>query len=522
MGIKGGLTIAAPPVICLSTKEEVITVKHNLSGSLLVVLLLLVTAALVVAQEAPERPWVVATDYPSIQDAIWALPENGGTVYIPAGTYVITETIDLTGRTTIPRSEQWPHGNARVVLQGAGHATRLIGRTDGQPVIDLTFSGYCMVRDLSIVGDNCNVGILLAREKPNGGSAGGNIFQNLGLEGRYSVATVYSMGSECNRFYNCWFYNNVPGATVFYSTPRNPAGVESPYVPGAGGGCNTDLKLYGCVIVNRGEGSVGLRIEAYSNEVVIYGGYFSNQGFAAIYLDGTEACLDGITIKQLRIEGEGGKHCLYTTGITRNCRIEGGSWGSGWGEVIYQAPPEAGQRMGTQAQAWHIESLCAYLNVGHSRAQGQEEGPVYDMGDEDFYVLTRFHKVTGSNIDLRYFVVPVYWEPGAGEDFKFHYAQNIKALVVEEQSAGNVITVPRREHVAFKGEVSATSVLALNEQGTQRWYLGQSLLGAVLNLAPTDPATVENPKPGDLLLDENYRLGVWDGEQWRFFQPVQE
>lgn len=48
---------------------------------------------------------------------------------------------------------------------------------------------------------------------------------------------------------------------------------------------------------------------------------------------------------------------------------------------------------------------------------------------------------------------------------------------------GNIIIVARREHVAFPGNVSATCVLALKRQGTQRWYLGRRLPGAVLNLA---------------------------------------
>ena len=37
--------------------------------------------------------WFNAKDYPSIQDAIDALPLEGGTVYIPAGTYTLTETL---------------------------------------------------------------------------------------------------------------------------------------------------------------------------------------------------------------------------------------------------------------------------------------------------------------------------------------------------------------------------------------------------------------------------------------------
>lgn len=40
-------------------------------------------------------------DYPSIQDAINSLPPTGGVVFIPAGTYIISETIKIPGNVTL-------------------------------------------------------------------------------------------------------------------------------------------------------------------------------------------------------------------------------------------------------------------------------------------------------------------------------------------------------------------------------------------------------------------------------------
>ena len=70
------------------------------------------------------RPSIEAADFPSIQAALDAIPEEGGVVRLPAGTFEITEPL------IVSRGD--------VLLTGAGTATHIINRNeDGQPAIIL-------------------------------------------------------------------------------------------------------------------------------------------------------------------------------------------------------------------------------------------------------------------------------------------------------------------------------------------------------------------------------------------------
>ncbi|NVM05269.1 MAG: hypothetical protein HWN67_23325, partial [Candidatus Helarchaeota archaeon] len=68
---------------------------------------------------------VNAGNYPSIQDAVDALPDEGGTVFIPAGTYKISEPIIVT--------------KSDVTLMGAGAGTILLNTSEsGKNTIELS------------------------------------------------------------------------------------------------------------------------------------------------------------------------------------------------------------------------------------------------------------------------------------------------------------------------------------------------------------------------------------------------
>lgn len=80
-----------------------------------------------VAQPAPgglpgARPEIDASQFPSLQAAFDAIPEEGGLVRLPAGTFEIREPLLLQ--------------RGDVVVQGAGGATNIVNRNeDGQPAI---------------------------------------------------------------------------------------------------------------------------------------------------------------------------------------------------------------------------------------------------------------------------------------------------------------------------------------------------------------------------------------------------
>jgi len=506
-------------------------------------------------EEKKFKPFVVATEYSNLQEAVDSLPD-GGTVYLPAGTYVLTEPLNLTGRATISKSKEFPYGGGFIRLVGEGiNKTTIFGKTKGKPVIDMTFTSYSEISNLTIRSggsDGANVGILLGREKQDGGGGGADLFQNLAIEmnNTDAKACVYSMGSEVNRFINCHFYIYSHNGTCFYFTPTNPLEIKSSYIPTAGGGCNTELIFYGCTFQNRGTNSVGLRIEGFASDVRIYGGYFSNQGFSAIYLDGTRACLDNVGIYDVRIEGEWGKHCVYTKGYTRGIKIKGGAWVSGYGEVIYQEPAGTWDGSKGECYGWKVEDISVSLSIGHAQKEKngkivywkdfEQDIPFYDKRGDDFYTLLRFYNLRNSSIDIRQFSVPVFWEPETKEKTKFYYSQNVKAVVVENLSEGNTFYLPRKDLLLLKNEKTKMGnklivfdddgkytlwhqkgeLISPEEEGNYRvYFLGRSFL----NLTPQPVKFIKNPKNGDVAIDNTggkIRLAVFDGEKWIFFEPV--
>ena len=399
------------------------------------------------------RGFLVASDYPSLQAAIDALPPEGGTVFIPAGTYEITKTIDLTRRYGLGAVP----GRAAVTIQGAGIcSTRLVGKTGDMPIFDLSMSGYCVFRDLYVQGVDCEVGFLMARG-PGKGSAGSHVMENVVMSGRYRKAAVYLMGSEVNRFYNCHFSNTLPDAFTIYFGAGNMLGVKSPYVE-AQGGSNTELRLYGCTICSFGENSVGLYVRGFASDVSIFGGYMANRGFSAIVLDGTEACIDRVNIRDIRVEGEYGRHVLYAKGCVRNITISGGYWLTTGGEVIrYEVPPKGG----TWAENWRIIGLSLNIYDWAFKNPSKPEFYLqhYPLTDEG-YVFARFDDLRHSVLELLWGVVARF-EKGEKGQPRTLYPQNKRLIVIEKMSQGNIIVVRSRKHVLIKGEAKATRIESL-------------------------------------------------------------
>lgn len=494
-------------------------------------------------------PFVVATDYPTLQDAVDALPPSGGTVYLPAGRYILKKTLNLSK--TRGKGEGYPPA-VRIIGEGHLYQTVIEGVMENQPVIDLSGSAYCEIRNVRINSRTANAGILLARPTQGGGSSGSNYFENvfIQLQGKNAKACVYSMGSEVNRFVDCYFSIYAHKGICFHFTPANPLKIKSPYIPQAGGGCNTELAFYGCQFSNRGVNSIGLRVDGFASDVRIYSGYFSNQGLAAIYLDGTKACLDNVAIYDIRIEGEWGKHCLYAKGYVRNVYIRGGAWISGWGENICFEPAATWDGGKGEAYGWNIENVSLSLSVGNAQIKRggkivywkgfEQKIPLYEKKKgEDFYTLTRFYNLRNSRIDIRNYSVAVYWDEKTNKEIKMHYAGNVKGVVVENLSEGNMFILPERKMLLLKKKIKQANQLIVlddngkytlwhqkgelispNEEGNYRvYFLGRSFI----NLTPQPVKFIKNPKKGDIAIDKSknkIRLAIFDGEKWLFFEPV--
>lgn len=422
-----------------------------------------------------------AGDFDSIQAALDALPLQGGTVVIPPGAYVLKKTLNLSyalkGRTTTIR------------LQGAGRnwTTRLILDTGGEPGIDLTGNNYCSISDLMIQNRTANVGILLSRGPGPAGGCGGHEFRNLVLHGAYPISCVYSIGAEVNRWYNCTFSNqlpesyqrDVPGMTsgdCFIFAAANIHEVKSPYVADNAGGCNTELLIHGCTISNVGPDSVGLRVVGFASDVRVYASYLHSDGFSAIYLDGTKQCLDNVALRDLRIEGEDGKHCLYAKGQVRNVIIEGGAWGANFEPIVQEdALSFTDLRYSPDPQGvalnWQIRGLSVSIHDGVGYDTGWAghftEHPEEKAWPEDSrYVFMRFDRLQYSYIECKFMVAIRHFLDENGEvQFQTDFSGDQETLareqgvVVRKLSEGNYFIVEKKRDVVLEGEKVGRNVI---------------------------------------------------------------
>jgi len=429
--------------------------------------------SLLAAQQKPEKPSVVnAHDFDSINEAIqFANEQEIRRIYVPAGDYVVTETIDLTGH----------YGDTgAITVEGDGPTSRIVGRTGKHPVIDLTGSGHCQINNLAIVGEDANVGLLMARVP--GRSAGWHYFYGLRFYGSFRKAAVYSLASEVNRFVSCEIWNywkGKEGGDGLVFAPSNIYDVQSPkYKEKTVGGCNTELTVSGITISTVGPESVGVRIVGYASDVRFYGSYIHSDSFSAIYLDGTKGPVDSVTFKDVRIEAEDGRHCLFARGHVRNLSLENGCWYSNF-EPIKQvdAPCWTDKEFCTDDQGaafnWKVENLFLFLHdgiayeVGPLHARPDPEATEYPLTD-DGYVFMHFDRLLYSRIRCVSVEAtrirpgpdgkPVSEAPWRGNDLP------VTHIVVEKKALGNRFAVMDRSHVALRGQVKDNLVDALRQE----------------------------------------------------------
>lgn len=131
-----------------------------------------------------------------------AKSRNIRTVYVPEGQYKTLTSINLTGI------------NNGMNFVGAGIQAQLNGNCTGKAIIDMVGSNGLHVRHLWLNGDATNTpsaGILCARTTGDG-SAGNHVFDNLTINGSYSIGTYVGVSSEQNTHIAPKYYNSKVGA----------------------------------------------------------------------------------------------------------------------------------------------------------------------------------------------------------------------------------------------------------------------------------------------------------------------
>ena len=482
---------------------------------------------------------IMATDYPDLQAAVDALPAPGGMVFLPPGTYRLKKPLDLADTYNSGNKTRW------ITLQGTGKLNTIItGDFPDQPLVDATNAGRLTVSDLTFSG-KCKTLWLSARRDGNGG--GGSAFYNCMFRGDHAEVTIWLIGSECNRFFNCEIYNNTTNGVCVAFLPDKQFtargisyNIESPYV-GANmtGSSTTELRFYGSVIQSSGANSIGLYARGSTADISINGGYHHHAGFASIYLDGSTANVGDTAFRDLRIEGEQGLYCLYATGAVRNVTIESGNWGSA-GEVIrYEAATE-GHGADAGAEGWSISNIS--LTIQDQSVRNPTKGGATLTLPRDQRAILRLDRMDSCRIEniwvRAYEIVPApkaetkpdekdYGTVIQNQAFttkdKLEY-YTPKLLVCSDWARGNTIQAATTGDVVLPANSLGNRVECLADDGgaVRRTYFGGGSRPDLLNLAPVDVRTIKSPRVGDLAMDNGALhgngapcLAYYDGKTWR-------
>lgn len=148
----------------------------------------------------------VTDDAPAFNAALRSLRERqhklggftvGPKLLIPAGTYCIADSIDMTQLQSI-----------NMLIDGNGAV--LLARCGGKPVIDALGSRWLAVRDLTVIGDKAappSVGIQIGRAR-NGVVADDHRFANVKLIGHYTLACLVNVAAETSGFDHLLLWND--------------------------------------------------------------------------------------------------------------------------------------------------------------------------------------------------------------------------------------------------------------------------------------------------------------------------
>ena len=167
----------------------------------------------------------VHDDTQAIQSAL----DSGREIYLCAGSYKVTNSLDLKGGDASYR-----------LIRGQGRLTQIYGHTTGLPVLDGSGASDLIIEGITVIGDPVDtpsVGILFYRST-SGVSSGNHTVRNVLVTGQFTVAALYAVASESNKYVDSGFSNDRANATmvcilasnlygvtsVFRSLPMSPAG----------------------------------------------------------------------------------------------------------------------------------------------------------------------------------------------------------------------------------------------------------------------------------------------------------
>lgn len=153
-----------------------------------------------------------------------------------------------------------------------------------------------------------------------------------------------------------------------------------------------------------------------------------SDGLAGVYLDGTKGNFNAISLRDVRVEGEQGKYCLYARGHVFSIAIDGGNWSSTYETILQEGAASFTDQAAAvsdtgQATQWRIQNLgmCNWDGAAlHPDYKPMMAELGYDAGntcwpDDQPYVFMRFARLVDSVIEPAMFCSLRFREDAAGK-----------------------------------------------------------------------------------------------------------
>lgn len=253
-------------------------------------------------------------DWTVIQAAISSVKSAGGGVLeIAAGTYRVTRTLDFHSWPSKPERDR----GACIPNSLKMHpATKIISSAKGLPAMDFTGTFAVAIENGWLEGAEDNppsCGMLFARN-PDGDTSGEHRLYNCRIEGRFTVANIYNLGSEVNWFAGLVLRNREDNGFCFKIVYDNVDNITSPCSSPYGGKSMAGLTIGGMSqIVHLGKGTGGAIYigGGDSRDIRIKDSYLHSKGLAKIQFINPAAVLHGVyQVENIYCEGES-KYGIY-------------------------------------------------------------------------------------------------------------------------------------------------------------------------------------------------------------------
>lgn len=187
-----------------------------------------------------------STDDRSALNSAWTATVNGGTLYVPPGTYACSDTVNWTDKTNIT---VWCDAGAIFTDKAVSFS--------GKVLMTLSGDSSCKFYNLNINCRNATTrpvaGLMLSRN--SGETAGGqNSLYGAIVQGIYSGASVYNHAAETFVCFDCYFQSETVKPTYL------DAQTDILSVSGRTAQSNTRKTFYHCFFMNYGTNAGGVAV----------------------------------------------------------------------------------------------------------------------------------------------------------------------------------------------------------------------------------------------------------------------